>query len=55
MVNLDLYWRSNRFWYHFEEIEEDLFIPVINDDAPFEAKESYGNYLKQKERSKDAI
>jgi len=55
MTNLDLYWRSNRSWYHFEEIDEDDLIPVLNDDAPIEAKRSYENYLKQRERSENAI
>lgn len=55
MTNLDLYWRSDRSWYHFEEIEEDFLVPVINDDAPEEAKLSYKNYLEQKKRSNEAV
>lgn len=44
MVKLDLYWKSNRAWYHYN----DALIPVLNEDAPPEAKESYQNYCKQK-------
>lgn len=44
MKRYDFYWKSNHDWYHFND---DLF-PVMNDDAPDEAKESYRNYLRQK-------
>lgn len=55
MKNLDLFWRSNRSWYHYEEVEKDILIPVVNDDAPSEAKQSYENYLKQNQLSKEAL
>ena len=50
MTKLDFYWRSNKEWYHYEEFE-----PVINEDAPPEAQESYQRYLKQLEEHKNAI
>ncbi len=43
MTRLDGYWTTNEDWYHFDENG----MPVINDDAPPEAKESYENYRKQ--------
>ena len=42
--NIDLYWKSNKDWYHWDEEVEGY---VINDDAPEEAKESYERYLEQ--------
>ena len=42
MRKLDLYWMSNREWITFTEEG-----PVLRDDAPPEAKESYERYLKQ--------
>ena len=43
MKKLDYYWRSNPDWWHWDE---NMF-PVVNDDAPEEAKESYKHYLEQ--------
>lgn len=40
--NIELYWHSNRDWWHY-----DGYAMVINEDAPKEAKESYKRYLKQ--------
>ena len=42
--NLDLFWKSNEAWYHWDD-EVGGF--VINDDAPEEAKQSYERYLEQ--------
>ncbi len=42
MRRLNLYWRSNRDWWEF-----DNHIPVIKKDAPPEAQESYKLYLQQ--------
>lgn len=42
---LDRYWQSNRDWWHYEGYER-----VLNDDAPQEAKASYKNYLKLREK-----
>ena len=42
MRKLDLYWKTNRDWWEFKN-----HIPVVKDDAPLAAKESYQNYLKQ--------
>ena len=39
---LDLFWRSKREWWHAEGYK-----PVVNDDAPLEAKKSYEHYLQQ--------
>lgn len=48
MTRLDVYWQNNENWYHYEG-----FTPVINDDAPEEAKESFKRYLEQvKEKKK---
>ena len=44
MRKLDLYWNSNREWWEFKN-----HIPVVKDDVPSEAKESYERYLKQQE------
>ena len=42
MVKLELYWESNRDWYHY-----DGWTSVLNDDEPEEAKRSYRVYLQQ--------
>lgn len=44
MKNIDMYWASNPAWYDFN----DELIPVIREDAPIEAKNSYFNYMKSK-------
>ena len=50
MTKLDFYWKSNKSWYHRDDVTLSC---VINDDAPEEAKKSYQNYLEQlKEASK---
>lgn len=41
--NLDLFWTSNREWYHYR----DGYIAQVNDDAPEEAKKSYEHYKEQ--------
>jgi hypothetical protein len=41
------YWCSNDNWWHLEGWK-----PVINDDAPQEAKESYQRHLKEVEEAK---
>lgn len=46
MRKLDCYWMENDEWWHYNE---NLF-PVINDDAPEEAKKSYEHYLEQTSR-----
>ena len=43
MRKYDLYWQSNRDWWY---INDDC-TPVVKDDAPQEAKESYQRYLDQ--------
>lgn len=45
MVALDLYWKTNKNWWHRDEKN---LRPVLNKDAPKEAKESYKRYLEQK-------
>ena len=42
MKKLDLFWKSNKAWWEFRD-----GVPVLKDDAPQEAKDSYTNYLKQ--------
>lgn len=42
MRKFDMFWRSNKEWYHFED---GYF--VVNDNAPEEAKKSYEHYLEQ--------
>ena len=42
MVKLELYWESNRDWYHY-----DGWTSVLNDEEPEEAKRSYRVYLQQ--------
>ncbi len=39
----DFYWPSNTSWYHYDETD----YPVINDDAPEKAKQSYAHFLQQ--------
>lgn len=52
MSNLDLHWRSNSAWWHFEDTDdpdnEAGVVIVLNNDAPEEAKKSYQHYLQQK-------
>jgi len=48
MRKLNLYWRTNEEWYHFDKNMN----PVVNDDAPEEAKESYRQYLEEKKARK---
>lgn len=50
MTVLDLYWSSDKKWWHFEGLTA-----VVNDDAPEEAKKSYENYKKQLIEKKDVI
>ena len=50
MTTLDLYWKSNKDWFHWEG-----FKAVLNNDAPPEAKKSYENYLRQKQEKKEII
>ena len=42
MRKLDLYWMSDESWWTFKND-----IPVIKDDAPEEAKESFRRYIRQ--------
>lgn len=42
---LDLYWRSNPEWWELKN-----HVPVIREDAPREAQESYKKYIEQKNR-----
>lgn len=42
MRKLDIYWKSNRQWWEFQN-----HIPTIRKDAPPEAQESYANYCNQ--------
>lgn len=42
MKKLDLYWKSNREWWEYEN-----HVPKIKESAPTEAKESFQNYTKQ--------
>ena len=44
MRKYDMYWSSNPDWF---EYDDDLF-PVLTDNAPEDAKESFKNYLAQK-------
>lgn len=46
MKKLDLYWETNREWWHYDE----AYNQILNDDAPEEAKESYAHYLEQLEK-----
>lgn len=42
MKKLDLYWKSNRDWWEYQD-----HIPTIKETAPPEAKASYERYLEQ--------
>lgn len=42
MKKLDLFWKTNRDWWEYRN-----GVPVLKDNAPAEAKESYERYLKQ--------
>ena len=42
MRRIDMYWLSNKNWYHREN-----GVAVINEDAPEDAKRSYNRYLEQ--------
>lgn len=50
MTKLDFYWQSNQEWYHWEKMQ-----PVLNDDAPDEAKESYKHYQEQLKEKENRI
>lgn len=51
MIKLDLYWKSKREWWEFLN-----HIPVIKENAPKEAQDSYKNYIEQiKELSKNKL
>lgn len=41
----DLYFKQNPKWYYFDD--EKHFVYKLTADAPYEAIESYFNYLKQ--------
>lgn len=51
MRRLDHYWKSNRSWWHWDK---NCF-PVINEDAPEKAKESYRNYIKQLKEHSESL
>ena len=51
MRKFDYYWMSNLEWYH----RKDNLVPVINDDAPPEAQESYKRYLEQSEYAEQRV
>ena len=42
MTKLERFWMSNREWFRFTNNG-----PVVREDAPKEAKESYKKYLRQ--------
>lgn len=44
MRTLDLYWKSNKDWWYYD----DSFIPRLKDSAPPDAQESYARYKEQK-------
>ena len=46
MRKLDLYWKSNRDWWEYDKD----FYPVLTENAPKEAWESYLRYLEQTDR-----
>jgi hypothetical protein len=48
---MDIYWMSNKDWYHRNE----NLVPVLNDNAPPEAQESYKHYLEQCKRAQEEI
>ena len=43
MTKNDIYWKTNREWWYYDE----NLSPVLKENAPLEAKRSYENYLKQ--------
>lgn len=51
MRKMDFYWMSNKDWYHRNE----NLVPVLNDNAPPEAQESYKHYLEQCKRAQEEI
>ena len=40
MIKMDMYWMSKREWWEFKN-----HAPVVRDDAPPEAQQSYRNFL----------
>ena len=51
MRKFDYYWASNKEWYHRDEYDN----PILHDDAPKEAKESFERYRKQKAYAAEQI
>lgn len=49
MRKLDLFWKTNREWYYYDE---NLSVH-LKSSAPDEAKESFKKYLAQKEAGKE--
>ena len=43
MRKLDVFWYSNKAWFHLNEYGQR----VINPDAPPEAQQSYKHYIEQ--------
>lgn len=50
MRKLDLFWKTNREWYYYD----DELNVHIKSSAPDDAKESFKNYLEQKKDAKAA-
>lgn len=48
MLKMENKWRENKDWWHYNEYG----LPVVNDDAPEEAKESYKKYVEQSKSNK---
>lgn len=46
MRKYDYYWQSNPDWYYYKDGQ-----PVLRDNAPTEAKESYERFLEQLKES----
>lgn len=46
MKKLDLYWVTNKDWWHYD----DAYNKILNDDAPEEAKKSYKNFLEERKK-----
>ena len=44
MRKFDYFWATNEDWYHVNQYGD----PVLNEDAPREAIESYRRYLEQR-------
>ena len=44
MKNIDMYWASNPDWFDFN----DALLPIMRENAPPEAKNSYLTYMKRK-------